>query len=162
MQLWKYRRRPGSRFHKKKTINGQFQICFLNFWIIYQWITHKKQGKSEGFDSCNQPSNLTQMGFNGRFFNPCDLEICWMTLKNYRAPLLHHIKLCASFQSHQWIKTGVTVRKRSIRIKSGDFLSSVTLKFHRWTWKTTGHLFCVVALFHSHQWIQTKVTVRTA
>ena len=23
--------------------------------------------------------------------------------KNYRAPLLHHIKLCASFQSHQWI-----------------------------------------------------------
>ena len=28
-----------------------------------------------------------------------------------RAPLLYYIKLCASFQSHGWIQTGVTVRK---------------------------------------------------
>ena len=61
----------------------------------------KKQGKSEGFDSCDRPSNLTQIGFNHRFFNPCDLEIWWMTLKNYRAAFLHHIKLCASFQRHR-------------------------------------------------------------
>ena len=46
------------------------------------------------------------------FFVPCDLEIGQMTLKNNRAPLLCHIKLCASFHHHMWIQTGVTVRKR--------------------------------------------------
>ena len=41
--------------------------------------------------------------------------------QNNEAPLLYYVKLCASFQSHQWIQTGVTVRKRSIRDKIGDF-----------------------------------------
>ena len=56
-------------------------------------------------------------------------------------PFLFHIKLCVSFQSHGWIQTGVTVRKRSIRVKISNFLSRVTLKFDRWHWKTTGRLF---------------------
>ena len=34
-----------------------------------------------------------------------------MTLKNNSAPLLCNFKLCASFHSHWWIQTGVTVRK---------------------------------------------------
>ena len=55
------------------------------------------------------------------FFAPCELEIQRMTLKNNRDPLLCYIKLCASFQSHRWIQTKVTVRKRSIRAKMGDF-----------------------------------------
>ena len=46
-----------------------------------------------------------------------DLEIWWMTLENNRAPLLYCFKLCASFHSHQWIQTGVTVRKRPIWVK---------------------------------------------
>ena len=33
-----------------------------------------------------------------------------MTLKNYRAPLLCYIKLCASFHHHMWIQTGVTAK----------------------------------------------------
>ena len=76
---------------------------------------------------------------NHRFFSPCDL--CQMTSKCNRAPLLYYIKLCASFQLHQWIQTEVTVRKRSIQFKIGDFLSHVTLKFDGWPWKTIGHLF---------------------
>ena len=64
-----------------------------------------------------------------------------MTSTNIRAPFLHYVKLCAPFQIHRWIRTGVTVRKRSIRVKIGDFASSVTLKFHGWPWKTIGHLF---------------------
>ena len=28
-----------------------------------------KQGKSEGFDSCNRPSNLTQIGFKSSIFS---------------------------------------------------------------------------------------------
>ena len=39
---------------------------------------------------------LLKMDSNRRFFSPCDLEIWWMTSKNYRAPLLHYIKHCAS------------------------------------------------------------------
>ena len=45
-------------------------------------------------------------------FEPCDLEIWRMTLKNNRAPLLSNIKLYASCHHHMWIQTGVTVRKR--------------------------------------------------
>ena len=56
-----------------------------------------------------------------RFFSLCDLEIWCMTLKNNRAPLLYYIKICVSFQIHRWIQTKVTVRKRSIRVKIGDF-----------------------------------------
>ena len=77
---------------------------------------------------------------NHRFFNLCDLEIWWMTSKNYRAHLLYYIKLCASFQIHWWIQTEVTVRKREICIQIDNFLSPATLKFDRWPWKTIGHL----------------------
>ena len=42
-------------------------------------------------------------------------------LKNNRAPLQCYFKLCASFCSHWWIQTGVTVRKRTIWVKFGDF-----------------------------------------
>ena len=63
------------------------------------------------------------------------------SLKNNRASLLDYIKLCASFQNHQLIQTGVTVQKCSIRVKIVDFLSCVTLKFDGWPWKTIWHLF---------------------
>ena len=73
-----------------------------------------------------------------------------MTLKNNRAPLLCCFKLYASFHSHRWIQTKVTVRKRSIRVKIGDFLSRVTLKFDGWSWKTIGHHFYATASFVHH------------
>ena len=73
-----------------------------------------------------------------------------MTLKNNKWPLLCCFKLCASFHSHHWIKTGVTVRKRPIQVKIGDFLSPVTLKFDRWLWKTIGHLFDIMFSYVYH------------
>ena len=60
--------------------------------------------KSEGFDSCDRPSNL-KLDSNRQFFCPCDREIWWMTLQNNRAPLLCYFKLCASFCTHWWIQT---------------------------------------------------------
>ena len=42
---------------------------------------------------------------------PCDIEISRMTLKNNRAPLLCYFKIWATFHSHLWIRTGVTVQK---------------------------------------------------
>ena len=85
-------------------------------------------------------SGKAQFGSKVIFFVPRDLEIWWMTLKNNRAPLLYYIKLWASFQSHGWIQTWVTVRKRSILVKMGNFKSCVTLKFDGSPWKTIGHL----------------------
>ena len=90
------------------------------------------------------------LGQNWRFFYPCDLTISRITLKNNRAPLLCYLKLCASFDSHLWIPTGVTVRKRQIWVKIGIFLSCVTLKFDRWPWKTIGHLFYATSSFVLH------------
>ena len=85
-----------------------------------------------------------------RFLEPCDLEIWQMTFKTNRAPLLCYFKLCASFHSHWWIQTGVTVRKRPIWVKIDDFFSRVTLKFDAWTWKTIGHLFYASSSFVHH------------
>ena len=90
-----------------------------NFMMI-RWWEHSQQGKSEGFDSCDRPSNL-KLDSNRQFFCPCDREIWWMTLQNNKAPLLCYFKLCASFRSHWWIQTWVTVRKRPIWVKFDDF-----------------------------------------
>ena len=108
-----------------------------------------EQGKSEGFDSCDRPSNL-KLDSNCQFFSLCDLEIWWMTLTNNRTLPLYYVKLCASFQIHRWIQTGVTVRKRPIWVKIKDFFSRMTLKFDRWPWKTIGHLFYTTLSFVHH------------
>ena len=71
-------------------------------------------------------------------FFPCDLEIGWM--KSNRALLLYYIKLCASFWSHQWIQTWITVRKHWIRVKISYFFVLCDLEIWRMTWKTIGHL----------------------
>ena len=89
-------------------------------------------------------------GQNRQFYLPCDLGIRWMTLKNYRAPLVCYVKLCASFQSHPWIQTWVTVRKHSIRVKIVDLLSRVTLKFDGWPRKTIRHIFYAPSSFVHH------------
>ena len=58
-----------------------------------------------------------------------------MTLENNRAPLLYCYKLCASFHSHRWIQSKVTVRKRSVRLKIGDFFVLCNLEIWRMTLK---------------------------
>ena len=84
-----------------------------NFMMI-RWWEHSQQGKSEGFDSCDRPSNLTQIGFKSSIFHPCDFEIWWMTQKNNKARLLYNIKRCVSFHIHQWIQTGVSPEKPNL------------------------------------------------
>ena len=71
-------------------------------------------------------------------------------LENYRAPLLYYIKLCASFQIQRWIQTEVTIQKCSIRVKIGNFMSRVILKFDGWLWKTKGYLFYITSSFLHH------------
>ena len=98
------------------------------------------------------------------FLAPSVLEIWRMTLKNNRAPLLCCFKPRASFHSHWWIQTGVTVRKRPIWFKIDDFFRRVTLKCNVWHWKNNRAPLLsnikLYASFHHHMWIQTGVTVR--
>ena len=89
-------------------------------------------------------------GQNQQYFVLCDLQIWRMTLKNNRASLLSCFKFCASFHSHQWIQTRVTVWKRPIWVKINVFLYRVPLKFDRWPWKTIGHLFYATSSFVHH------------
>ena len=76
-------------------------------------------------------------------------------LEDKRAPLLYYIKLCASFQSHQW----VIVRKSSIQIKIGYFFCPCDLEIWWMTFTNNKvHLLYDIKLcasFQSHQWIQT-------
>ena len=55
----------------------------------------------------------------------------WKTIRHLfytTSSFVHHFK----FQIHWYIQTGVTVRKHSIRVKIGNFLSHATLKFDAW------------------------------
>ena len=91
---------------------------------------------------------LPKLDSNRRFFSLCDLEIRWMTSKNYRAPLLHYTKLnCASSQIPRW------------KLLSGNaqFGSKSAIFCPVWPWnlmddleKTIGHLFHVASRFVYH------------
>ena len=59
----------------------------------------------------------------------------WKKKKNNRAHLLCNFKLCASFRSHLWIPTDVTVGKCLIQVEIIEFWACVTLKFEGWLWK---------------------------
>ena len=91
-----------------------FKLCasFRSHWLIQTAVTVRKRPIWVKID----------------FFEPCDLEIWRMTLKNYRAPLPCNIKLYAPFH-HTWIQTGVTVRNRLSWV-----MTSVTLTFDLWPW----------------------------
>ena len=80
------------------------------------------------------------------------------------APFLCYLKFFASFCSHWWIQTGVTVWKRPIWVQIDDFFYPCDLAIWRMSLKTNrAPLLCYFKLcvsFHSHWWIQTGVTVR--
>ena len=128
-------------------VYNSFYMC-NDIYIHGNFIKLTRQ--SEGFDSCDRPSNLTQIGFKSSIFQPVWPWYLMDDPKNNRAPLLYYIKLCASFEIHQWIQTGVTVRKYLIWVKIDDFISSVTLQFDVWPWKTIGRLFYATSSFGHH------------
>ena len=115
-----------------------FKLCasFISHRSIQTWVTVRPE--------------MPNSGQNRRIFNTCDLDIWRMTLKNNRAPLLSYFKFCAWFHRHRSFQAGVTVQKRQIRVKIGDFLSRVTLKFDGWPWKTIGHLSNAISRIVHH------------
>ena len=120
-------------------MQGKMETDSKEKWNPNLW---RKLGKSEEFDSCDRPSDLT------------DIEIWWMTSKNNRVHFLYYIKLCALFQIHRWIQTGVILRRRQITVKIGVVCPV-------WPWKLTddlemderddlGHLFNSNSSFVHH------------
>ena len=140
--------------NKYTAIVGEFNINFrsasVSIWCFTNSFFLKNKANLRDLIAATGLVILLKLDWNCQFFSLCDLEIWWMTSKNYRAPLLHYIKLCVSSQIPRWIETGVTVPKRTVRVKIGDFLSRVTLKFDGWPWKTIGHLFYATSSFVHH------------
>ena len=86
-----------------------------------------------------------------------------MTLKNNRVNLLSCLNLCASFDSYISIQNGVTVRKRQIWVKIGDFFPCDLAIWHMTLKNNRALLLCSFnhcVSFHSLLWNQNKVTVR--
>ena len=110
--------------------------------------------KSIGEFKLDLQSRNAQFGSELVKYYRYDLEIWWKTLENNRAPLLCCFKLCASFRTHWWIQTQVTVRKRSIRVKIDDFFLPCDLEILQMTLKNNrASLLCyfkLCAAFHSH------------
>ena len=83
-------------------LKGKCQdMIFFSKWIYLLYIL--KQGKSQGFDSCDRPSNL-KLDSNRQFFRPCDREIWWMTSKKIwhffytTSSFVHHFKSIGEFE----------------------------------------------------------------
>ena len=95
-------------------------------------------------------SGNAQFGSNSTIFRAVWPWNLTDDLEKNRAPLQCYFKLCASFRSHRWFKTGDTVRKRPIWVNIDDFFSRVTLQFDVWPWKTIGHLFYSTSSFVLH------------
>ena len=119
-------------FEKSKAFRQNHQIYAIAKWNLPDWpyddyadsVSWKTRQIRDMIASTGLVI-LLKLDSNRRFFSPCDLKIWWMTPKNKRAPLLCYFKLFASFRSHWWIQTGVTVQKRLIWVKIDDSFLAV-------------------------------------
>ena len=97
--------------------------------LFYATSSYVNHFKAIGEFKLEWQSGNAQFRSKSAIFVPCDLEISRMTLKNNRVPLLCYFKIWASFHSHPWIRTVVTVRKIPILDQNHISFSPVTLKF---------------------------------
>ena len=112
------------------------------------------------------------LSFLHHFVAVCQLKrvMVWnaqISSKADRATPVCYFKLCASFCSHVWIQTRVTVWKRQIGVKTSDFfLFRVALKFGRWPRQNNRVVFytrsnlVIITLSHGHLYIQAEVMTR--
>ena len=97
--------------------------------VLYCSVLSDEGGENDGSSAIFERSLLD---VNCRFFGMYDHENWWMTSTNNRAPHLRYVKLCASFPSHQWIQTGVTVRKRLTQFRSKSAIFVVPCDLENW------------------------------
>ena len=119
IDIWKYRYQisQGLKFGTKKT-----KIPLHHIKPSYQLTINKANLRD--LIAATGLVILLKLDSNRRFFARVTLKFDGWPRKVIRhVCLLYHIKLCVSFQIHQWIQTGVTVRKRPIWVKIDDFLA---------------------------------------
>ena len=96
-------------------------------------------------------SGNAQLCQNRRFFfSRVTLKFDGWPWKTIGHLFYNYINLCASFSSHWWIQTWVTVTKHPIWVKIDDIFSRVTFKLDGWPWKTIVHLFYATSSFVHH------------
>ena len=138
---------------RNSTANAlELRLSCTNHWHVYisqttftrqgfdktlSYCITSEQGKSEGFDSCDRPSNFTQIGFKSLIFQPV---WPWNLMDELEQGKSEGFESCDR----------PTVRKCPIWVKIGDVLYRVTLKFDGWPWKTIGHLSFAVSSFVQH------------
>ena len=132
--------------------------------LFYTTLSFLQHSKSLVYSNWSYNPETLNSGQNWRFFVPRDLEIWWMTLKKYRAPLLYYIKFCAVFQSHWYIQPGVTDPETLISGQKWQLFVPRDLENWQMTLKNNrAPLLCcfkLCASLYSHWWIQTGVTVQ--
>ena len=111
--------------HCRSTVNWTLRNKLREIWKKKYETFHINKANLRDLIAATDLVILLKLDSNRQFFSPCDLEIWWMTPKNNRAPLLCYFKLFASFRSHWWIQTGVSVWKRLIWVKIDDFFLAV-------------------------------------
>ena len=94
----------------------------------------RKQGNSEGFDSCDRPSNLAQTWKFDRWPRTIIGQLSYTT-----SSFVHNFKSIGEF------KLKLQSGNAQFGSKSAIFLSHLTLKLHGWPWETIGHSFYVAS-----------------
>ena len=123
--------------------NLQKKSCRIKTWMefVRQILMKLKASSNEGLlmEVFSHSLMLLSKHFSGHYVTTqaCTLiswgcvHLWWCgSLEDYTLCLLCCFKLWASFGSHWWIQTGVTVRKRPIWVKFNDFLAV-------WPWNLT-------------------------
>ena len=118
------------------------------------------QGKSEGFDSCDQPSNLSQIVFKSSIFGPYHLKF-----DGWPRQIVGYLFYPVSSFEHHFISIG----KLKLESQSGNnwlgsiFFALCDLEIWQMTSKNNRAPFLwylkLCASFHSHQSIQSRDTV---
>ena len=136
----------------KQLSNAYSSLCDLHRGFLSPVVFNDKQGKSEGFESCDRPIVRKRP--------------IWVKIGD----VLSHVTL--KFDGWPWKKIGhlslavssfvqhfIAIGEFKLELQSGDakfgsnstiFSSRVTLKFDRWHWKTIGHLFYATSSFVHH------------
>ena len=132
--------------------------------LISNWVLLIIRGKSEGFDSCDRPSNFTQIGFKLSIFQPVWPWNLPDDVKNNG----HLFYATSSFVHHSQSTGELKLELQSRNTKLGSKLVSFFVLYDLEIWQMTltcdrAPLLCYLkfcTLFCSQRSIQTGVTVQ--
>ena len=138
--LYKYKEMCGAAKHQYGFVKQRNQR--IHGWSAKGW-SYRKQGKSEGFYSCDPPSDLAKIG------SKLSNILARATLK-YEGWLrkiienLFHVPTSHCVISEPSVNSNLTYRRETLKSSQIVYLSTcVTLKFGRWPRKTIGHIFYI-------------------